>query len=261
MLVERIAVTPVKGLGLNHPDAVEVAATGVPGDRRYALVDARGVLANGKRVGPLVRVRVTSGDLPETLLLDLPDGSRVGGEVTLGDPVDAVFYGEVRPARLVLGDYAEALSRLAGEPLRLVRLPDGEGVDRVGTGSVSLQSSASLDRLGREAGAGGAVDGRRFRMTFTVAGADEHAEDAWLGRQVRLGQAVVLVDGHVGRCAITTQDPDTGVPDLDTLKAIARYRGHLAATEKLPFGVHARVVVPGRVAVGDEVVLAGGDRP
>ena len=102
---------------------------------------------------------------------------------------------------------------------------------------------------------GEAVDGRRFRMTFTVSGADEHAEDAWLGRRVRIGHAVVAPEGNIGRCAITTQDPDTGVPTLDTLKTIARYRGELVTTEPLPFGVHARVLVPGRVSVGDEVAL------
>ena len=99
------------------------------------------------------------------------------------------------------------------------------------------------------------VDGRRFRMTFTVSGADEHAEDAWLGRRVRIGDAVVAPQGNIGRCAITTQDPDTGVPTLDTLKTIARYRGELVTTEPPPFGVHARVLVPGRVSVGDEVAL------
>ena len=49
MLVERIAVAPLKGLRLDHPDVVEVTEAGVPGDRRYAMVDTRGQLANGKR--------------------------------------------------------------------------------------------------------------------------------------------------------------------------------------------------------------------
>ena len=48
MLVERIAVAPVKGLRLDHPDVVEVTEAGVPYDRRYAMIDTRGRLANGK---------------------------------------------------------------------------------------------------------------------------------------------------------------------------------------------------------------------
>jgi uncharacterized protein len=185
----------------------------------------------------------------------LPDGTRVGGAVELGDPVDAVFYGEVRRGRLVRGELAAVLSDLAGEPLRLLRFPEGEAVDRSGDGAVSIQSTGSLSALGREAGVDEPVDGRRFRMTFTLSGAGEHDEDSWIGRRVHVGGVVVVPEGNVGRCAITTQDPDTGVPTLDTLKTLARYRGELVTTEPLPFGVHARVVVPGRVRVGDPVVV------
>lgn len=255
MRIERIAVTPVKGLGLLHPTSVEVEPTGIRGDRRYAMVDERDRLASGKRFGPLVRVVPEADDDAGTLVLRLPDGTEVGGVVQLGDEVTAIFYGDPRPARLVLGAYAEALSALAGEPLRLLRFDDGAAIDRPDDGAVSIQSTASLSALGREAGVGDTVDGRRFRMNLTVSGAEEHAEDAWVGRRVRVGAAVLRPEGNVGRCAITTQDPDTGVPTLDTLKTLARYRGDLVTTEPLPFGVHARVLVPGVVAVGDEVVV------
>lgn len=255
MQIRQIAIAPVKGLGLSHPDAVELTSTGVPEDRRYALIDARGRLANGKRFGPLVAVRASCALNPETLWLTLPDGTRVSGEVVTGEPIEALFYGRPRPARVVLGDYSAALSALAGEPLRLVRMPDGTAIDRVGSGAVSLLTSASLTELGRAAGAAGAVDARRFRMTFTVSGAQPHAEDSWVGRRVRIGTAIVVPEGHIGRCAVTMQDPDTGIADLDTLKAIAGYRDQLPTTEKLPFGVHARVVEPGRAGVGDQVEL------
>lgn len=255
MQVDRIAIAPVKGLGLSHPEFVDVTSTGVRGDRRYAMVDANGRLANGKRFGPLVRVHAKGLDDPERLVLTLPDGSRIDEAVELGAPVEVMFYGTTRPAHLVLGDFSAALSALADEPLRLVRLPDGDAIDRAGTGAVSLQTTASLEALGRQAGLSDAVDGRRFRMTFTIAGAHEHAEDGWRGRRVKIGDAVVVPEGNIGRCAVTTQNPQTGSPDLDTLKTLARYRGDVDSTEPLPFGVHARVIVPGRVRTGDRVVV------
>jgi uncharacterized protein YcbX len=61
--------------------------------------------------------------------------------------------------------------------------------------------------------------------------------------------------GNVGRCAVTTVDPVTGVSDLDTLAALARYRGEKVTTEALAFGVWARVERPGEVAIGDAVVV------
>jgi hypothetical protein len=251
--VSSLSIAPVKGLGLVHPDEVQVTQHGVVGDRRYAMVDRHDRLANGKRFGPLVRVSSSIGDDPERLVLRLPDGSEVGGDLALGGPMAAMFYGAPRTGRLVEGDYAEALSDLAGEPVRLMRMPDGEGIDRPDEGSVSLQSVASLDALARAAGLDGTVDGRRFRMTFTLEGVEAHAEDSWMGRRVRLGGAVVVPEGNIGRCVVTTYDPDTGVKSLDTLKLLAATRGHVQTTEPLPFGVHARVVVPGTVRLGDPV--------
>jgi uncharacterized protein len=255
MIIESIAIAPVKGLGLNHPTSVEVTETGVHGDRRYALVDDRGLMVNGKRQGTLIKVKATTIDDPESLTLEFPDGSTVSGEIELGDSIDAVFFGKIRPARAVLGDYSAALSKLAGESLRLVRLPDGDAIDRPDVGDVSLQSVESLEALGREAGLEGAVDGRRFRMTFTVSGAGEHAEDSWIGKRVRIGSAILAPEGNIGRCVVTTHDPNTGVTDLETLKILARYRGELDTTEPIAFGIHARVVEPGLVSIGDEVTV------
>ena len=90
-------------------------------------------------------------------------------------------------------------------------------------------------------------------MTVGVDGLAAHAEDDWIGSRVRVGGAVVLVREHVGRCAVTTRDPDTGVRDLDTLGALAEYRAHIPTKEPLPFGVWCEVVEPGRVALGDSV--------
>ncbi len=68
----------------------------------------------------------------------------------------------------------------------------------------------------------------------------------------------MVVRGNVGRCAVTTLDPDRGVRDLDTLGAIAAYRADVPTREPLPFGVWCEVVEPGPVAVGDAVEPVNG---
>lgn len=249
--VARISLAPVKSLGLVHPDSVELTAYGVQGDRVFAVVDAAGKLANGTKHGPLVRVRPAYDG--ERLTLTLPDGTEVSDTIRLGGPVSPVFYGEERGARLVEGPFAEALSQIDGSPLRLVRMDDGEGVDRPGDGTLSLLSTAALTAMADQAGEVEPVDGRRFRMTFLLDGVPAHEEDRWIGREVRIGGAVVRVRGNIGRCSITQQDPDTGLKSFDTLKLIQAARGQMPTTEPLPFGVHAEVVAPGRVAVGDVV--------
>jgi uncharacterized protein YcbX len=83
-----------------------------------------------------------------------------------------------------------------------------------------------------------------------------HEEDTWVKRHVRIGEALVRLRGDVGRCAITTQNPETGVPDFDTLRTIRSYReitANEAGTKHVPFGVYGEVVEPGKVALGDRV--------
>ena len=127
----------------------------------------------------------------------------------------------------------------------------GDGSDRGIGGSISVVSGGTLDRLAREAGKE-RIDGRRFRMLFGINGVDAHEEDGWLGRRVSVGNAVVRLRAVVGRCAVTTQDPDTGVPDLDTLRILAGYRPS-DGEEPLPLGVWGSVEEPGRVRTGDRV--------
>jgi len=252
--VARISTAPVKALGLVHPEAVELGPAGVAGDRRFWLVDADGRLVNNKRYGTLVQVRPDWDEASRRLALAFPDGEVVAGVVEPGEPVEAVLYGAPHPSRAVPGPWQEALSRFAGSPLTLLWSESG-AVDRgVRGGAVSLVSRASLERLRVEAGAEEPVDGRRFRMLFELDGVAAHEEDEWIGRRVRLGGAVVAPTGDVGRCAVTTHDPDTGIPDLDTLGVLARYRRE-GRTEPLPLGVHGAVVAPGTVQVGDPVGL------
>jgi uncharacterized protein YcbX len=256
-----ISYAPVKGLALLQPSEVELTECGVADDRRFHVIDARGRLTNGKRLGALVQVAAHWDEASGRLTLRFPDGAEVSSvvEPSLGEENTTIFYGRPVRGHELVGPWSAALSEFVGEPLRLVQ-PDaaGAGIDRGRGGAVSLLSVASLPGLGAAAGVDGPVDERRFRMLLGVGGVAAHAEDSWIGRQVRIGEAVVVPRGHVGRCLITSRDPDTGRPDMDTLGALRSYRGDLDTTEPLPFGVFGEVVRPGRVAVGDAVAPSPG---
>jgi len=251
--VVRISIAPVKSLGLVHPDEVVLERFGVRGNRRFWLVDGDGRLFNNKRGGPLVRLRPEWDEDTRQLALTFPDGTRVAGTVELGERVDALMYGHPHPSRRVVGPWEDAITRFVGRPLTLLHADD-HAVDRgYRGGSVSLVSRASLERLREEAGVDEPVDGRRFRMLFEIDGVGAHEEDDWLGTQVRVGEATIVLHGAVGRCVVTSHDPDTGVTDLDTLGTLASYRRE-GPGEPLPFGVYGAVAVPGRVRVGDPVL-------
>ena len=69
-----------------------------------------------------------------------------------------------------------------------------------------------------------------------------------------------MFHGHVGRCVVTSQNPSTGVPDLDTLGGLKSYRNPAETTAPLALGVWGEVVKPGRVRLGDSVGLVDDTR-
>jgi len=249
--VSRLSVTPVKSMRLHHPFEIRLEGYGAVGNRRFYLAEQDGRLFTGAKHGPLVAVVADHDADREWLRLCLPDGEVVEGPADdLGAEVETSFWGRPVKGRRVLGPFSDALAVYADHPVALVR-PEAPG-DANDEAPVSMLSSASVEELGRRAGRFEPVDSRRFRMLIQLDGCNPHQEDGWIGRRVRVGQALVEVSEPVSRCVITTQDPDTGLKDFDTLRQIEAYRG-LRARKKIDFGVYAAVVEPGVVRVGDSV--------
>jgi uncharacterized protein len=250
--VSRLYVSPIRGLALQSLDEAFLGPGGVAENRRFHLVDAAGRRYHMEHHPQLVRVRADYDPDAERLTLTFPDGTVVDDTVQVDGPITTPFQGG-RPVagHVVVGPWAEALSDYCGRPLRLVRVDRlGDGVSR-GRGQVSIVSDDSVAELARRAGVD-EVDGRRFRMLVHLAGCEPHEEETWIGRRVRVGEALVSLRGAVARCAITTRDPATGDRDLDTLRLIKSYRG-MNAKGQIDFGVYGEVEEPGRVRVGDPV--------
>ncbi len=252
--VSRLSVTPVKGTRLRTVERVALEPTGVREDRRFYLIDSRGRMVNGKQLGALNEVVASYSDPERRLELAFPDGTVVAGEVRPGELAATRFFSFPREARLVDGPWSAAISEWVGRPLRLVEPVSGNAVDRGMGGAFSLISRASLARFA-EAGEVASVDPRRFRMLIEIDGVPAHQEDRWLGRKLRVGEARLKVEGHVGRCLVTSRDPETGQIDLPTLDILGGYRDSDGATAPLPFGIHGRVLEPGGIALGDAVAL------
>jgi len=267
--VSRLSIAPVRALGLRHPTSIDVDQSGVREDRRFYLIDEHNHIVDRLRAGRLVQVASETDADATWLRLTFPDGRVVEGEVTLDEPVKTHVYGREAYGRVVGGPWAAALEPFAhGRPLLLVRC-DRPGGTRIRDGetqvrnAVSLVSDGSLAELARQLGVQ-RVDGRRFRMLIEIDGATAHEEDTWIGGQVAIGSAILELTKPDARCAITTQDPDTGERDLDTLRTILNYRGFRADNDekRIDFGVLGEVAVPGRISVGDEVtVLERRSRP
>lgn len=236
---------------MQHPTEIDVTEVGVVEDRRFYLTDDANRLIDRIVIGPLVQIEARTDPGGTMLWMRFPDGEVIAGQVELGEAVETPIHGRTGVGRVVVGPWAEKLSAFTGRTIRVIRC-DRPGGTRRGN-PTSIISDGSLRELAKNAGVDD-VDGRRFRMLIDLEGAQPHEEDTWIGRRIGLGDAILRVTKPDARCAITTQDPNTGIRDLDTLRTLISYRG-LREGKHADFGVLADVEQPGRIRVGDDVTL------
>ena len=247
----RFSIAPVRSLGLEHPESIDLTERGVAEDRRFFLADDTNRLVDKLIVPELSRISTHTDPDATFLRMTFPDGNVVEDEVRLADPIETPIHGRTGVGHVVDGPWAAPLSAFAGRPITLVRC-DRPGGTRTGN-PVSVIGDGSLTELARHANTG-PVDARRFRMLIELEGADAHEEDTWIGARIALGGAELLITKPDARCAMTTQNPDTGARDLDTLRTIISYRG-LREGKHADFGVLGDVTMPGTIRLGDEVTL------
>lgn len=256
MQVTRLSTTPIKGIGLHHPDEIEVLRTGAVGDRRFYLVDERESLFSIAKTGALLGITGHfDADAGRLTLWESGVVVAEGDVVPAGSHTADFFAFKKVDGHLVPGPWDSVLSDRVGRPVRLVMADQCDGAHDVEP--LTLLGDASTRRLAEQAGVTD-VDSRRFRMLIEFDGATPHAEDDWRGRRISLGTVVAEVGGPVQRCAGTTRNPETGGVDLRTLQLIGDYRGRQESVfgRGFNFGVYATVVTEGRIRVGDALVLA-----
>jgi uncharacterized protein YcbX len=223
---------PVKSTSGEALPAAVVDARGLVGDRTWAVRDADGRLGSGKSTR---RFRRMPG------LLDL--AARLGDD---GVPVLALPDG--RHLRADDPAVHDVVSAHVGRPVTLA--PESD-VSHFDDGPVHLLTTSTLRAL--EAAHGEPLDPRRFRPNLVLAtDAEGYVEDDWTGREVALGDAVVLrVTALMPRCVMVNLAQCDGVrADGGVLQAATD--AHAGSV-----GVVAEVVRPGRVAVGDPVRVLG----
>ena len=114
---------------------------------------------------------------------------------------------------------------------------------------LSIFSVQSAKKLGEETGT--SVDKRRFRANvyLDLNSSWGFAEDAFVGKTLRIGPKVVVsVVERDPRCIMITLDPDTAEKSPAILKAVAQAHEGMA-------GVYGAVLAEGMIHKGDSVEL------
>ena len=183
---------------------------------RARLNEAAG--ENGQEDGEAVQITLTHPDLPS---LTFRPGEEDDAFVDWANRL--VPDGHLRSARLV---------RAQGPALTDTPFPSVSLLNRASNAAVA-------QRLGRD------VSPERWRGNILLDGLAPWQEFEWIGRRVKIGEAVLTVRERIGRCQATSVDVTTGRRDTDMLDVLRAGWGHT------DFGVYAVVEKGGRIARGD----------
>jgi uncharacterized protein len=186
----------------------------------------------GSKAPQLMAINATLDEKTETLTLTHPDLSPL------------TFHPD-RDAAVFLDWVAPLVPANRAQPARVFRL-DRRGFTDTEFPSVSLCNAASHAAV--EALAGSALSPLRWRGNIWFTGAKPWAEFDWIGRDLRLGNAVLRIEERIERCMATSANPETGQRDVDTL-GLLKTQGHR------DFGVYARVIENGTVKLDDTLEL------
>jgi uncharacterized protein len=219
---------PVKSMAAERLEQVDVGWHGLAGDRRWAFI--QGGLERSGFPWLTIRERPEMWHYtPSFVDPARPDASRTLVRTPSGQELDVVD---------------PSLASELGFGARVIK--QSRGVFDVMP--LSLLSTQSIGALGRMVGA--SLVPQRFRPNLLVeAGGDgPFPEDAWVGSVLRVGGMTMRVDQRDERCVMINIDPSTASRNASVLKTVGRER-------KACLGVYGSVVAPGRVAVGDPVLL------
>ena len=136
------------------------------------------------------------------------------------------------------------LARELGEGVRVIKQDRGI-FDTMPLALITTQTIAGVGAfVDRE------LDVQRFRPNLVVEAAGHAAfpEDAWVGSVLGIGDMRMRVDQRDKRCVVVNVDPVTTERDPAILRNIVRKRDAC-------LGVYGSTVQPGRVAVGDAVLV------
>ncbi|HEY5646160.1 MAG TPA: MOSC domain-containing protein [Pseudomonadales bacterium] len=272
---------PVKSMGGESLNTLDIGSRGVVGDRAWALRDETlGGIRGGKRFPELMQCTARYLNAPPTegsaaAEITLPDGTvlgigdpdapdrlseLVGSPVTVWPLQPADDLDHYRRGAPVLDDMEAEFRRMFGrtehEPLPDVskfpeflaefESPPGTYFDAF---PILLMTTESLAYLQQKA-PGHAFDVRRFRPNILIetGGGAGFPERDWAGTRLRIGTVELAVTIDCPRCVMTTHPVDDLPRDPGIMRTLVRECGG-------ELGIYAAVSSPGTIRAGDALEL------
>ena len=257
--VIRLAVYPVKGLGGQLLEAVEVQDRGFAWDRRWMLVGEDHRFLTQRQLPRMATIKasvageelvLTHRNNQITVPLKVPETAPKIQVTIWNDLVEAMF----------LPEYGKWLSETLDHRCDLVFMPDttlrvvnpvfaraGDIVGFADAYPILLVGEASLTDL--NARLDDPVPTDRFRPNIVVSTNEPFIEDRW--GEIEIGSAVVCGTKACDRCSVPTVDQLTGErTGPEPIRTLATYRRF---GEGVYLGQNLTIRRTGRIALGDKV--------
>jgi len=273
---------PVKSMLGERLESIHVGTDGLRGDRSWATRDEqRGGIEGGRKLPGLLNCSARFGEpVPAEGPLPVPEIELPGGQrISANAPDAAKKLSEVAGRELTLWprlpaenedhyrrgspDHEDLMAELRGifgrleeEPLPdISKFPPEVMFSSTLPGTyfdcypLFLLTRASLDTMAARQ-PDSVFDARRFRPNILLESdeADGFPENAWVGKQLRVGEAVFDVVMECPRCLVTTHPIGELPKDPKVMRALVKENGG-------NLGIYAWVTTPGVVREGDVVEL------
>ncbi len=273
--ITKIHRYPVKSMLGETPSEVAVSERGIQGDRAWATRDeVRGGIRGAKKLPQLMLFGARSLD-GNTSEITAPDDStcltssdemnhwlseKLDHSVTLWPLLPPDNLEHYRRGAPDSEDFEQELREIFGrtpdEPLpdlsafaEVIEFesPPGTYFDAF---PIMLMTQQSLDTMS-QAAPNSAFDEKRFRANFILdVGSSTYRfpEQAWIGKELHIGDVVLKVIDTCPRCSMTTHATDTLPRDTDIMR-------HLVTEAEGNLGVYAKVVRSGTITQGQTVTV------
>ena len=233
---------PIKSHGRESLKHVAlVAGEALPFDRQWGVAHEASK-ADGRDWAPCVNFSRVSKALKLMAVTCRYDPDRSVITLSHPDRPDLTFNPDGDPT-----DFIDWVMPLVPQdralPQRIIKLA-GRGFTDSDFPSVTLCNHASHRAVEQQIGQDLSI--HRWRGNIWFEHNEAWTEFDWIGKDIRLGDAVLRVRERTDRCPSVTTNPDTGLRDIDTLKALDHW-GHR------DFSVRAEVVNGGEIRIGDRL--------
>jgi len=235
---------PIKSHGReNVTSTTLIAGQTMPGDRVWAVAHEASKADNSKwsqcanfnRVSKVPALMAMSAQLNDSTGIVTLDHPKLGQFSFDPDEDVSKFLRWVEP--IMPAERAQSK--------RIVKVP-GRGMTDSDFPSVTLCNIASHREVETQIGVDLSI--HRWRGNVWLDDVPAWEEFSWIGKDIKIGDAILRPLERTDRCTATQSNPRTGLQDADTLRALDHF-GHR------DFSVRAEVIQGGLIEIGSKAEL------